>query len=73
MAAEEQQPTAYTGKRAEYIKIQKFIPADKIAFLDETGINTRMAKPCGWGKRQGERACARRAQARSGAHPSGFP
>jgi transposase len=50
LAAAERQPPANAEKRAEYIKIQKFIPASKIVFLDETGINTGMAKPYGWGK-----------------------
>jgi transposase len=50
LAAVERQSPANAEKRAEYIKIQKFLPASKIAFLDETGINTGMAKPYGWGK-----------------------
>jgi hypothetical protein len=50
LAAAERQSPANTGKRAEYIKIQKFLPASRIAFLDETGINTGMTKPYGWGK-----------------------
>jgi transposase len=50
LAAAERQSPANAEKRDECIKIQKFIPAAKIAFLDETGINTGMAKPYGWGK-----------------------